>query len=225
MHRKRLYIIALLLALLIPTAIVAAAESVIVDGVFKLDLVGHEPGPDDTEIFTYAVTDLGSSNALSHWTLGIDTCLEHLVDPLDGPYSTVTNIPECSDGTYSCQAANYTVETGSDPTLGIHGIKFEEGTPQLSTDTTHVFQITVKEFSGLEEIEVGVKYGSNQPPADPYLIDGPRCGVPTAVSLASTNVNSAPLGTLLPVLFGLMILLAGATFFVLRRAQIAAASE
>lgn len=223
MQRTRLYIIVLLLALLIPTAIVAAAETVTIDN-FRIDLVGHEPGPNDTEIFTYAVTDLGASHALSHWTLGIDTCLEHLVapDPQSNPYSTVTGIPECGDGTYSCEVAEYTVVTGNDPTLGINGIKFEDGVPQLSTGMTHIFQITVEEFAGVELVDVGTKTGGAESHGQ---IDGPICGTTTAVSLASTNVDSAPLGTLLPMLLGLMIVLAGATLFVLRRVQLTAITE
>lgn len=221
MQRKRLYIIALLLALLIPTAIVAAAGTVTLDN-FQIDLVGHEPGPNDTEIFTYAVTDLGASNALSHWTLGIDTCLEYLVEPQPGSYTTATGIPECGGNPYTCESAEYTVVTGNDPTLGINGIKFEDGVPQLSTGTTHVFQITVEEFAGVELVDVGTKTGGAETNGQ---IDGPICGTTTAVSLASTNVDSAPLGTLLPMLLGLMIVLAGVTLFVLRRAQLAAVHE
>lgn len=224
MQHKRLYIFALVLALLIPTAIVAAAETVTLNDVFQIDLVGQEPGPDNTQIFTYAVTDLGAPNALSHWTLGIDSCLEHLVepDPASNPYSTVTTIDECGDNPYSCQGADYTVVTGNDPTLEINGIKFEDGDPQLSQGATHIFQIRVKDFDRLESVDVGIKYGDSEPTGQ---IDGPVCGSPTAVSLASTNVDSTWAGTLLPVLLSLVIVLAGATLFFLRRVKVAVVAE
>lgn len=215
MLRNRFRFIVLILALLIPTAIVAAAETVTV-GNFQIDLVSHVTNPDDTDTFTYAVTATGPTQALSHWTLGMDTCVDHLVSPQAGPYTTVTGIAECGGNPYLCQASNYTVVTGNDPTLQINGIKFEDGSPQLTEGNTHIFEITVEEFAYLTELNVGAKYGASQPKAK---IDGPVCGTGTAVSLASSDVGSAQPFTIAttPLLFAAMLLLAGATFFVWRR--------
>lgn len=215
MLRNRFRFFVLILALLIPTAIVAAAETATV-GNFQIDLVNHVTNPDDTDTFTYAVTATGPTQALSHWTLGIDTCVDHLVSPQAGPYTTVTNLAECGGSPYLCQASNYTVVTGNDPTLQLNGIKFEDGSPQLTEGNTHVFEITVEEFAYLTEVNVGAKYGQNERLAK---IDGPVCGTGTAVSLASSSVGSAQPFTMatIPLLFAVMLLLAVATLVVWRR--------
>lgn len=216
MLRNRFRFIVLILALLIPAAIVSAAETTTVDD-FQIDLVSHVANADDTDTFTYAVTALAPPLALSHWTLGIDTCVDHLVSPQPGLYTTVTDIDGCNNGTYPfCEESEYTVVTGSDPTLLINGIKFEDADPQLTEDKTHVFEITVREYAYTTEVAVGAKYGGNEPKS---TIDGPVCGTGTAVSLASSDVGSAQpfMGATLPLLVTAMVLLAGATLFVLRR--------
>lgn len=213
MLRNRFRFIVLLFALLIPTAIVFAAETVTL-GNFQIDLVSHETNQDGTDTFTYAVTAINPTQALSHWTLGIETCVDYLVSPLDGPYTTATDIASCTDGSYVCQEANYTVVTGNDQTLSIFGIKFEDGDPQLVDGNTHVFQITVEELAYIEPVTVGVKYGSSQPMAK---IDGPVCGSGTAVSLASTSVGSTVTVMLLPLLLTAVVLMAITALFIWRR--------
>jgi len=213
MLRNHFRFIVLLLALLIPTAMVAAAESIVL-GNYQVDLVSQVANQDGTDTFTYAVTGISPSQALSHWTLGIDTCVDHLVSPLAGPYTTPTGIESCTDNSYVCQESEYTVVTGNDATLGINGVKFEDGVPQLTEGNTHIFEITVAELAYVEPVNVGAKYGAAQPTAE---IDGPVCGVGTAVSLASSSIGNAQFGAFLPLLLTAIVLLAGATLFVLRR--------
>lgn len=217
MLRNRFRFLILLVALLVPTAIIMAAGSVIVDN-FQIDLVEHVDNGDDTHTFIYAVTAISQTQELSHWTLGIDTCLDHLVAPQPGgPYTTVTDIAGCGDGTYQCQEATYSAVIGGvDPTLGINGLKFEDAVPQLDTPNTHVFEITVEEFNYLTEVNVGTKTGGAE---DTGQIDGPVCGTGTAVSLASSDAGPAQTfgGATTALLFAAMALLAGATLFVWRR--------
>ena len=218
MLRHRIRFIVLLLALSIPTVVVFAAESVIL-GNFQIDLVSQVDNGNDTHTFTYAVTAVGPTQALSHWTLGIDTCVNHLISPLAGSYTTITNIAECGDGTYaSCEASNYTVVTGSDPTLGINGIKFEDGSLQLTEGNTHVFQITVSDLAYVDLLDVGTKAGGAEPTGE---IDGPVCGTGTAVSLASSNVSYTPISTLLPLVVATMLALTAATLLAWRRQAVA----
>jgi hypothetical protein len=220
MLRKRFYFIALVLALLIPTAVVfAAIDSVTLgDNAFQVDLVTIDDNADSTRTYTYAVTGLQNANELSHWTLGIETCFDFLVDPQHGDsYTTVTDIPECTDGTYSCEAATYdNVIVGDDPTTGVTGIKFENPDNLADQGDTHVFAITVDNWAFDHDVEVAVKYGSGEPVGD---ILGPACGGPTAVSLSSSNAGDAGAGSLLPAALVLMSLLAVTTVVVVRRRQ------
>ena len=213
MLRNRIRFIILLLALLIPTAAVLAADTITI-GNLRVDLVSHVENADDTDTFTYAVTAISATQELSHWSLGIDTCLDFLVSPQEGSYTTITDITECGDNTYACETANYTVETGSDPTLEIYGIKFEEGSPQLDNPNTHVFEITVSDVAYVDLVNVGAKYGENGPTGK---IDGPVCGSGTAVSLASSSVNSGSTGMLVPLVLTAMLMLTVVTLFVSRR--------
>jgi hypothetical protein len=144
------------------------------------------------------------------------------VSPEAGSYTTVTDIAGCSDGSYSCEESTYTVVLGNDPTLGINGIKFEDGTPQLTNPNTHVFEITVSDFAYLDNVPVGVKTGSGETKAK---VDGPVCGTGTAVSLASSAVRTTQMGWLLPVLLSAFVLLATVTLFTLRRQPVAVRAE
>lgn len=219
MLRNRFRFIVLILALLVPTAIVAAAGTATL-GNFQIDLVSHVQNPDDTDTFTYAVSAIGPTQALSHWTLGIDTCVDHLVAPQEGPYTTLTGIAQCDGVTYACEASTYTVLTGNDPELSIYGIKFEDGDPQLEEGNTHVFEITVSNLEYVTELAVGVKAGLEDPPN--ATIDGPVCGTGSAVSLASSDVGAGGsfTGLTMSLLFSAIALLAGATVFVLRREMV-----
>lgn len=222
MPRTHIRILVLLLALLIPTTTVLALESARL-GDFQIDLVGHESNADGTDTFTYALTAVNANQGLEHWTLGIDTCVDYLVSPQDGSsYTTPTAIDGCAGDPYLCQEAAYDVTTGSDPVLNLNGIKFGDGTPQLTGSNTHIFQITVEELAHVDRVIVGVKYGPNRPIAK---IDGPICGGGTAVSLASTGAHSAQIGALLPVIVTAMALMLGLTLFVWRREAVTSRSR
>lgn len=219
MLRRKIHLIVLLLALLIPAAVVLAADSIILgDNHYQVDLVSNEDNGDGTNTFTYAVTGLNPPNALSHWTLGIDTCLDSLVSPTGNSYTTVTSIPQCGDGTYDCEVSHYSVETGNDATLGINGIKFQDASPQLTAGKTHVFQITVEDLGVVDLIEVGGKYAGNEPTD---VIDGPVCGGQTAISLSSTEAGSTTVDAFLPM--AIVVLGLAAASFVVWRRQAAAA--
>lgn len=215
LRRKKTFLI-LLLALLIPIAVVFAADSVILgDNEFQVDLVSQVDNGNDTHTFTYAVTGLQPVNALSHWTLGIATCLgDFLVSPPAGDYTTPTDIPACTDGTYACEESTYTVVLGPDPTIGINGLKFEvqPGEPQVTSGVTHIFQITVNEPFVVDLVDVGAKAAASEPTG---TIDGPVCGGQTAINLSSTGASSATANAVLPAV--LLVGLAGATFIVWRR--------
>lgn len=223
MLRRNKAFLVLLFALLIPVAVVFAADSVILgDNEYQVDLVSQDDNGDSTSTFTYAVTGLQPLNALSHWTLGIETCLdEFLVSPQnDDDYTTPTDIAECGDGTYTCESSTYTVVEGNDPTIGIFGLKFEvqNGEPQITSGVTHIFQITVNEPFVVDLVDVGAKSAASEPQGS---IDGPVCGGQTAINLSSTTASSATANVLLPA----VLLLAGlaATSLVLWRRQSAAA--
>jgi hypothetical protein len=214
MRRNPFTILALFLALLIPTAIVLADETVTL-GNTQIDLVSHEENADGTDTFTYAATTLAGSAKLLDWTIGFDTCLDYLEAPEEGPYTTVTNITACSDGTYTCREVTYTVVTGSNPDLGISGVTFTDGSAGLGVGLTHVFQITVSEMAYMDTIPVGVHDSDGRSLTG--AIDGPVCGTGTAVSLASIDAGVAQSGALLPILAVAVILMLGLTFAVTRR--------
>lgn len=161
-----------------------AAGSVTLAG-YQIDFLGFEQ-TGDTSTWRYAVTASGDeTSGLSHWTLELASCYD-IVAPANGSaYTTLTGITPCTDGTYNCQAAEYTVVHGNDPTTLLTGIKFEDPDQQLSSanQVTHIFEITVQ-FDGthsVADVGVGVKTGQGEPTG---VISGPAC-VPTAVSLAS----------------------------------------
>ena len=219
MLRRKIHLAVLMLALLIPAAVVLAADSIILgDNHYQVDLVSNEDNGDGTNTFTYAITGLNPPNALSHWTLGIETCLDSLVSPTGSSYTTVTSIPQCGNNPYDCEVSQYSVETGNDSTLNINGIKFQDASPQLTAGKTHVFQITVENVGVVDLIEVGGKYAENEPTD---FINGPVCGGQTAINLSSTTASNATANVLLPA----VLLLAGlaATSLVLWRRQSAAA--
>lgn len=227
MQRSKLYPLILILALLIPTALVfAQVDSVILRNgstdAHQVDLVEYVDNGDGTTTFTYAVTGLDAKQAVSHWVLGIDTCLapntDFLVSPKSGAnYSSPTNIEACTDGTYACDPASYKVSTGHDGSTGFSGLKFDfVGDDGIKTGETHIFQITVRNFLGLTQVHLLTKYGPFNTGFD-ETIAGPECAVPTAISLSSTNVESLGSDTLLPVALVMVFVMTIATVTIWRK--------
>lgn len=214
MRRNPFTILALFLALLIPTAIVMADETVTL-GNTQIDLVSHEPNADGTDTFTYAVTTLGDGAKIENWTVGFDTCLDYLEAPEAGPYTTITSIAECGDGTYTCRQSEYTVVTGTNPDLGISGVTFVGGMPPIGPGLTHIFQITVSEMAYMDTVPVGVHDSDGN--SITGAIDGPVCGTGTAVSMASIEAGVAQTGALLPLLAAAAVLMLGFTLVAVRR--------
>ena len=179
-------------------AIVQAANSVLLKG-YLIELVEYSiEGNQGT--FTYAITADPATfeitdGGLSHWTLGIGTCDQNdIISPPESPpaYTTITDHPSCSNGTYTCLEATYPqVEYGPDGTTGVNnGIKFGDANDeQLSTSNpgTHIFQITLDNVTGVTDVEVGVK--ASGPQGAIGLITGPTCNTPSAVSLSTVQAN------------------------------------
>jgi hypothetical protein len=198
------------LALILTAAIVGVALAVDSTSAlnYQIDFLGAEKSG-NTSTWTYAITSSGDeANGLSHWTLELGSCYA-IVAPTNS-YTTPTNLDVCTGGTYDCQAANYTVVTGNDPTTGLSGIKFEDPSPALSSSNiaTHIFEITLQndgEHFVADEIDVAVKAGSNE---EVSRISGPGC-LPTAVSLVSFGAsqgNNNQIGTFLVVIGALSLL-------------------
>ncbi|HSM55749.1 MAG TPA: hypothetical protein VK879_06295 [Candidatus Sulfomarinibacteraceae bacterium] len=231
MLRKKLYLIVLVLALVIPvTAVYAVLESVILkDGTqeaHQLDLVSKEDSEVDGvthRTYTYALTDLNNvQNGVSHFVFGIETCYteDFLVSPSGSSYLTPTNLDVCDpdDGIYDCVAAPYEVETGLDGSTGMTGLKFniEDDDYELTNGTTHIFQITVKGFLGDGPVGALTKYGSTDTGGD-ETITGPVCPGPTAVTFSSSNVSSQSASALLPFVLLMGLGLATVSIIVWRR--------
>jgi hypothetical protein len=213
-HRTKIRWLLLLLALVIPTAVVFAQSSTTL-GPYQFDLVSVEhDAVTNYDTFTYAVTGVMPGNALSHWTLGIYTCSDYLITPSGSSYTTINTITQCGDGTYpDCQIATYTLEYGFDPTLQVDGVKYNDPQPApVSNGITHVFEITVSDLAYVGSVEVGAKYGTGETVG---TIDGPICGGGTAISLASNNASSAA-DFAMPLVVG-FILLSLATVVVYRK--------
>jgi len=214
---RRASIIALALAVFVFGIALAAFDVAEFTNGFKVTYLGHT-GDQVNTTWTYAVTEPDTTvQGLSHWTLGICNTFE-VVD-----YQINTPITECTDGTFNCQTASYTVVVGPDPTTGIpFGIKFEDPSPALDggpEQFTHVFQFEVYHPDGYKEavMEVGGKWGGL---AEIQPILGPQCP-PTAVSLASfgASTGQSPLnnGLIWMLAAGLLLLVGGGSYIVARR--------
>ncbi|MFW5942247.1 MAG: hypothetical protein ACOC9V_06255 [Chloroflexota bacterium] len=224
MLRKKLYFLVLVLALLIPaTAVYAVVDSVTLydgsDPVHQVDLLTTEvDGANVT--YTYAITGLSDVPfALSHWVLAIDTCIseEFLVSPADGStYDTPTDLDECEDD-YDCEPASYDVTAGFDGSTGMTGLKFDIiGEEGLNEGETHIFEITVKDVLGDEDVNLLTKYGDTDTGGDEE-ITGPVCPGPTAVTFSSSNVSSQATSALLPFVLLMGLGLATVSVVVWRR--------
>lgn len=178
------------LALILTAVIVGVALAVDSTSAlnYQIDFLGAEKSG-NTSTWTYAVTSSGDeANGLSHWTLELGSCYA-IVAPTNS-YTTPTDLDVCTGGTYDCQASNYTVVPGNDPTTGLSGIKFEDPSPQLSSENigTHIFEVVLQsdgEHFVADEIDVAVKTGGGE---EVSRISGPGC-VPTAVSLISFGAS------------------------------------
>lgn len=189
---KKAFALASLMVMLV-SGVVWAATSVNLMG-FTIDVVSHEENGDQST-WTYAVTaGPAASKGLSHWTLGLETCVDSIMAPDEGSYTTPTNIPACS-GTYTCQSTNYLATYGLDPTTGVNGIKFDSAGEQLSVgnQVTHIFQITVDNYVTSGPLNAAVKAGSSSLSGS---ITGPMCGTPLAVGMTASTAL-APDGSLL----------------------------
>ncbi len=214
--------IAILTSLILAaTFSVASATSPVVLNGYQVDFVGVEMNG-NTGTFTYAVTADPSlhpiSQGLSHWTIGVGNCPLGNVTIIAGGYDTPTNLPVCSDGTYSCLAAHYPqVELGADPTTGVTGLKFgDANNQQLSSNNpgTHIFQVQVKQVVGTQMVQVGVKTKQGAAGA----ITGPMCNTPSAVTLSSAGAQGSDSTNNAVYLFiGLLITLT--SLVVLRRVR------
>jgi hypothetical protein len=217
---RRASIIALALAVFVFGIALAAFDVAEFDNGFKVTYLGHT-GDQVNTTWTYSVTESDTKvHGLSHWTLGICNTFE-VIAPI-GFYQTNTSIVECTDGTFDCQTASYTVVTGLDPTTGVFGIKFEDPSPILDggpEQYTHVFQFEVYHPDGYEEAvqDVGMKWG-NDTQVLPIL--GPQCP-PTAVSLASfgASTGQSPLnnGLIWMLAAGLLLLVGGGSYIIAQR--------
>ena len=191
---KTTFLVLLLTA--VTFGVVSAAGSIVLNG-FTVEFLGVEMNG-NTGTFTYAVTADPTVNpvphGLSHWIIGTGNCSEiNFVYPVtSGPYTSPIDSPVCSDGSHSCQAANYTeVEWGSDPTTGVFGIKFgDANSQQLSRENTgtHIFQIQIDNVVGTQDVQVGVK--TNGRTGSTGLITGPLCRTPSAVALSTASAAS-----------------------------------
>jgi hypothetical protein len=181
-------------------------------GVELVDPVNHQ------HTWTYAITapdNIGAGQGLSHWTLEVNTCYEVIEPEQNVPYTTLTGINLCTDGTYNCTASSYTPLLGTDPTTGLTGIKFEDPQPAIGPGETHVFQITTQtirnDISGAQG-EAAMKYGNGIELGD---ITMPACS-PSAVELLSVDASASPRQPYsLYLLVGASIALAGV--LILRR--------
>lgn len=191
---KRLILI-IFAMLLLPAVVLAATSWTDPNGFFRVELYGVEgtPGSGGNVTYKYAVTDLAgtSTNALSHWTLGIESCMDNVVKPLDGDFYTTPIEPAVcgTGGAYEpCASATYEVEIGPDGQApGVNGIKFLDPDVQLANGETHLFFITVSGVTATGENPLVVKSGDHSIVG---TIDGPICE-PTAVSFSNTSVASS----------------------------------
>lgn len=179
--------------LLLPAVVMAAIDSFTFlnssnQPVFQLDLYGIDETNPPAVTYKYAITDLlVGDNAMSHWTLDLEQCTGKVSEPSGRSYTTIVDPAVCGEGLdyENCAVANYTVETGQDPTTGLRGIKFEGDS--LQPGQTHIFHITLLAETGREDIDVAIKAGND---VYPGTILGPICR-PTAVAISSTNVASS----------------------------------
>jgi hypothetical protein len=215
----------LLAALLLSGVAYAALSSVTLDR-YIVDLVSVTSDDGSAE-WVYAVSANPANppqpgQGLSHWTLAINPECYAIVAPACGELYQTPVDPAFGCGTdYECTSAVYQVAHGSDPTLGLYGIKYEQvaGEP-LGRDnlTTHVFTFTVSyaENAYIGDTGVGVKFGTTPVTG---VIDGPVCG-PSAVTLTRLSLDGTSSNSLLTIglaLFGGLGLVTLAGFHTLRR--------
>jgi hypothetical protein len=175
-------------------------DSVQVAG-FTICFVGKTDNNDNTSTWTYAIQSDGdpSTPALSHWTLQLCPATLPYVDPNNGD---VYVTPATISGFEGREGIEYTVVLGSDPTTGVSGIKYEDGTPNLGENgqvETDIFQFTLPTQNiAIGETTFATKAG---PGSGTGTIQGPvfeeganltsgsplvtQCEVPSAVNLVS----------------------------------------
>ncbi|MBN1259607.1 MAG: hypothetical protein JXB35_02910 [Anaerolineae bacterium] len=134
-------------------------------GGFTVCFVGKNDNADATSTWTYAIQsdDDNKTAALSHWVLELCPAVLDDVSPNDGDNYTT---PGSFGNIMGRAGINYTIAVGQDPTLGITGIKFEDGEPNLGEDgavETDIFQFTLPTDNiGYAPIQVGTKAGQNR---------------------------------------------------------------
>lgn len=192
---------------------------------YTIDYLGVEELSNGNTLWTYALTEptTGDHSSLSHWSLGIGECGYVIENPEIGSvYSSIITIPECGDGTYVCQVAEYIVEKDDIGTVeGFTGIKYEyfrgDALKCGSPAHTHVFQFELSTPSGdylVGDTDVLVKAG---PHYEKDYILGPVCPS-SAVDLVSLdagrNKSKSAVGV---VAFLAVVLVGGGTYAYSRR--------
>jgi hypothetical protein len=190
------------------------------DSGYKVDFLGVElvDPVNHQHTWTYAITapdPIGMGQGLSHWTLEVNACYQIVAPENNAPYTTLTDIDLCTDGTYSCAASTYTAIQGQDPTTGVNGLKFEDPTPDIGPGETHVFQLTTQtirnEISGATG-KAAIKYGDG---IELGNLTTPACDT-NAIDLISLEASPSPgMPYNYILLAGALISLAGV--FILRR--------
>lgn len=149
-----------------------------------------EVSPTVTEwSYTYAVTQAVDADALSHFTVALDTCV---VDPTLEATTLV-----CDDN--GCVESVCSVSVGPDPTSGLSGPKWEDCALELTGAQVQYFTFSffahpdaIADSQGEAATTAAVKYGDAVTLLD---LTGPICTDATAVSITelqySTNLGAA----------------------------------
>jgi hypothetical protein len=212
-HARRLIVI-IAVAVLMFVAVQVVLAYAPVDSVtissYQVDLVTYTLGTNESH-WIYAITAKPNAvavrpcGAISHWVLGFDlTCYDPVVPADQTKVSTVTDLPQCLDGTYNCLPADYYVEHGRDPTTDVDGVKWniigDEGLKPGDAPTTHVFKLSLYgPDQDIGDALVAIKYGNT---SRTETITGPLCA-PSVVDVMSFSAGS---GMTTPAMLTLLIL-------------------
>jgi hypothetical protein len=184
--------------------------------------------------WTYAVTANGDeAQAMEHWTLAVDkNCGYVVAGPAQSTggartYSTLTSYINQSgtdvcgpSGSYSCQAANYSVDTGLDASTGLAGVRFYNADTPLSTSNqmTHLFQLHLVNASETRIGDTRVALMNAASSFESGDLTGAVCP-PTAIDLLSLSAGSHPGTSMLPFLLVALLGLIGLGWALQKRGQ------
>lgn len=212
--RKFVIGVCVILLVLSSAVIVSAAgaipgdclDSVTMDG-NTICFMGQDNNGDGTTTWTYGarkdftVASLNAvqGNALSHITFSLCVDDPGSVDPSNGDAYTT---PAGYNGFVGRAGIVYTVIIGVDPTTGVGGIKYEDGSSEQSAGDVDIFQFTqpTQKNTGTELTDVGFKNGNGA-----YVVQilGPICDPNNAVEFTSFKAQSASLISMLLQWLGL----------------------